>query len=1395
MRRLATTVLATTALLIGGLGLQPASAAGYPPCTITGTAVGETITGTEGNDVICTGGGNDTVNALGGNDIIIVSGSGIDTINGGSGNDTIDAALGTDSTIDAGTGDDTVYGTSGDDEITAGDGADVIDGNAGADLIFGGDGVDNLTGDIGNDTITGEAGNDTIYGSQGEDTLSGSAGDDLIFGGDGVDNLTGDTGNDTITGEAGNDTIYGSQGDDTLTGSAGNDSIFASGSGVDTVNGGSGNDIIDQTTGTDSTIDAGLGDDIVFGTPGDDEISAGDGSDTVDGNAGDDTITGGEGNDEITGDSGNDTITGDVGDDTINGDSGNDTLNGTLGDDKLIGGEGVDNLNGGLGNDSLEGNAGNDNLYGDSGTDNLVGGAGNDVVSGGSDLDILDGGLGLNICDYEVGEALTTSCTYDDSSPIVSSVQFGTTSLDSTVTDQLIPVSLDFNDGLGFSSLHLVCSLSSSGITYKSVDATFTRDLGRDNFHSSNLNNYRLEGNITSGRVITSVPIIKGTFPGTYACNVIARDIMNHESNYPAVSSFSVTRGLTGWDDRAPLLTTVDFSRAAVDSAVGGVDIELHLVVEDETQIDWGYFTCANEENYRGVQLIFNRSTVYDYQSGRYTQPRFSSDTRIEYYVPIKIAESQQTGNYSCYSSVKDAIHHEETFVGLASIVITDTQGLSDSSPPELVSSSMSETIFDVGSKGAKATLNFRLRDRSGLGWSYLNCEFENNGILHRILGSVVAPFIFYDYANGWVPGATFSGSAKDLTASIPINIPFGTYPGKYDCWIGASDSHMNGARYVLSTFTVFRTPSGQPSAPLSISFSPKSSNSGTLSWESPDNKGTPTLNSYVSQYSLDGSTWLPIPNGTTTGTAFDVKGLTVDTDYWFRVRGENGSTSGQDTTLMNLNWATLKIHTPGATAPTKPSELIVDLITASSFKVQWSVPLDDGGSRINDFKIETSRDGGQTWTLTKTGVSTSTSLSVSGAAPGTTYLVRIAAVNGVGQSEYLTGSVTTLATIPSSPKNLISSNLGTNSVSLGWSLPDTNGGSAITDYRVEVTSNGSNSWTVTPHTASNSLGFNVTNLLPGRTYQFRVSAVTSAGVGAASEIITVTTNGVVGPNAPTSLTVSNVKTNAASVSWSAVVATQKVNNYLVDVSTDGSSWVPVNKRASTSTSLSLSGLRLGTSYQIRVAAVNVNGAGDYVYGSFTTLPTVASSPTFLSAASVSGSGFNLNWTAPATHGGSVITDYVVEINGGGFNWAPVAHSPSKITDIDINALNPGVKYSVRVKAVNGVGVSKVSSTLSVTTLAVLPSSPVVTLKSVTATGAVLNWVAPANGGAKISDYKVEYSTDGGNTWLTVSKSASTSTSLTLKNLKTKTSYLFRVSAKNSVGYSAPSSNLIVVTP
>jgi titin len=426
-----------------------------------------------------------------------------------------------------------------------------------------------------------------------------------------------------------------------------------------------------------------------------------------------------------------------------------------------------------------------------------------------------------------------------------------------------------------------------------------------------------------------------------------------------------------------------------------------------------------------------------------------------------------------------------------------------------------------------------------------------------------------------------------------------------------------------------------------------------------------------------------------------------------------------------------------------------------------------------------------------KNDFSTSNSLTVTGAAPGTTYLIRIAAVNAVGPSEYLTGSVTTLAVPASAPKNLVYTNLTESSVSLGWGLPESNGGSAITDYRVEVSSNGVNSWTVIPHSAFNSRGFNVSNLLPGRTYQFRIYAVTSVGVGEVSSILTLTTLGGIAPTSPEKLVVSAVKTNTASLSWSGVVATQKVSNYLVDVSTDGSTWISVSKRVSTSTSLALSGLRLGTTYQVRVAAVNSVGTGSYVYGSFTTLATVSTSPTALVSSNVSSFGFTLSWNAPSSNGGAAITDYVVEINGGGFSWAPLSHEVTGNTSITVSGLNPGIKYTVRVKAINRVGVSKSSTSLYVTTLVSTPGKITgLTVKSVSATGAVITWTAPNAGGAKISDYLAEVSTDNGQTWKTVVKSASSSATLTLKGLKTKTSYLIRVSAKNIVGYGVASQDL-----
>jgi titin len=250
------------------------------------------------------------------------------------------------------------------------------------------------------------------------------------------------------------------------------------------------------------------------------------------------------------------------------------------------------------------------------------------------------------------------------------------------------------------------------------------------------------------------------------------------------------------------------------------------------------------------------------------------------------------------------------------------------------------------------------------------------------------------------------------------------------------------------------------------------------------------------------------------------------------------------------------------------------------------------------------------------------------------------------------------------------------------------------------------------------------------------------------------------------------------------------VNSYRVEVSLDGLNWTLVAKKPSTSHIISR--LKPGTDYQVRVAAVTRSGTSAYSYSRFTTLATLPSAATGLTASNVTGSGFTVGWNNPVTNGGSAITDYTVEVNGGGYNWT--SQSASNGTTMNLIGMKPGTKYSVRVKALNGVGFSKASKTMVVTTPAQLPSAVNPTLRSSTATSASLAWAAPANGGSKITDYLAEYSTDGGETWKTVPKNVSSSTNLTLKGLKPATTYLVRISAKNILGYGSPSASIEVRT-
>ena len=99
-------------------------------------------------------------------------------------------------------------------------------------------------------------------------------------------------------------------------------------------------------------------------------------------------------------------------------------------------------------------------------------------------------------------------------------------------------------------------------------------------------------------------------------------------------------------------------------------------------------------------------------------------------------------------------------------------------------------------------------------------------------------------------------------------------------------------------------------------------------------------------------------------------------------------------------------------------------------------------------------------------------------------------------------------------------------------------------------------------------------------------------------------------------------------------------------------------------------------------------------------------------------------------------------------------------------------------------------------TAATVPGSPTSVTGVVGNSAVTLNWVEPTNnGGRVIINYLVEFSVNGGSTWTTFSKPASSTTTLAVTGLTNSVEYLFRVSAINSVGTGAPSSISSGVTP
>jgi titin len=729
----------------------------------------------------------------------------------------------------------------------------------------------------------------------------------------------------------------------------------------------------------------------------------------------------------------------------------------------------------------------------------------------------------------------------------------------------------------------------------------------------------------------------------------------------------------------------------------------------------------------------------------------------------------------------------------VATFQVTRTGTSFDDSAPAIASFSVSPNPVDVGSSAVDTDVTLRLTDMTGIKNGYIDCAFSTWGSpTYR-----KAFLVYYTWSSRSIYSesgndrlVSFTGTDNDATLKVKGHVPLGLLPGAFTCSVNAVDTlnhSITDRTYILN---VLRTPAGMPAAPSGLAFSPTSGRptDGTLTWDAPTSLGDPALYTYDVQYSTNGINWVTIPHSNTRATSISLTNLRTDTSYSFRVRGENGGNTL--TGSAGSAWGeVLETRTYPSVVPSPPTELSVTSVTSTGFVLSWASSSYNGGETISNVSVELSRDGGVTWVSARGGISTSSTVTVAGTAPGTAYQVRIASINSVGASDYLAGSVTTTALAPGAPLSLASSSVAATSLTLGWDLPTSNGGAAITDYKVEFSSNAGSTWTVIAHDASAVRSFNVTGLLKGKSYQFRVSAINEIGTGASSAVHTVSTLTTV-PGVPTSVVVSSVTSSTARLTWVAPVDNggSAITDYTVQTSRDeGTTWATVTHTASTTAAMNLTGLAPGTRYIYRVATKTAAGSSDFVEGDLTTLTVAPGAPLNLASSSVTATALTLNWDLPTSNGGAAITDYKVEFSSnGGTSWTVIAHDASAVRSFNVTGLSKGRSYQFRVTAVNEVGAGATSAVHTVSTSTTVPAVPnSVAVSSVTASSASVSWTAPTdNGGSPITDYTFQTSRDEGTTWVTVTHTASTSTVMNLTGLAPGTHYLVRVATKTAVGSS-----------
>lgn len=476
----------------------------------------------------------------------------------------------------------------------------------------------------------------------------------------------------------------------------------------------------------------------------------------------------------------------------------------------------------------------------------------------------------------------------------------------------------------------------------------------------------------------------------------------------------------------------------------------------------------------------------------------------------------------------------------------------------------------------------------------------------------------------------------------------------------------------------------------------------------------------------------------------------------------------------------------PTASAPASPAGLTA-VGGTGQVTLTWS-----SVSNATSYNLYYATTSGVTTTSSTKVASVSSPYVQTGLTAGTTYYYIVTAVNGTGESAPSsqasagTASAPPVPTAPAAPVGVIATG-GTNQVTLSW-----NSVSTATEYNVYyATASGvtkANGTKIANVTSPSVLA----NLTAGTTYYYIVTAVNSTGESAASVQVAATTLAPVptptAPAAPSDVTAVG-GANQATITWPAVPGAASYNIYWS--TTSGVNKTSGTKVAGVTSPYVKTALSAGTTYYFIVTAANsVGESAASAQATATTNPAPPAVPAAPAGVTATGGANQVTIAWPVVSGATSYNIYWATASG-------VTTAGTKITTTTSPYVQTGLAASTTyyyiVTAVNASGQSVASSQVSAATNApavVIPTAPAGVTASGGANQVSISWSAVSGA----TSYNIYYATTSGVTKTNGAKITNASTPYVQTGLAVGTTYYYIVTAVNSAGEGAASTQASAAT-